>query len=287
MQLINAAYFEKCEGGTVQCTLCPHGCRIPEGKTGKCLVRKNLDGALYAEGYGRITSVALDPIEKKPLRLFCPGSHILSVGSYGCNFNCGFCQNFGISQEKSQFRYTSPEQLVALALKAKSDGNIGIAFTYNEPLTAYEFVCDCAKLAKSRGLKNVIVTNGYICKEPMVQLLPYIDAMNIDLKAFTNDYYRELCGGSLEPVKDTIRLCAKSCHVEVTTLVIPGLNDSTAEIDAAAGFLASISPEIALHLTRHHPDFHMTEPAPVSRERLFELAGIAKQHLNNVFCGNC
>lgn len=287
MQLYKARHYEKSENGAVKCTLCPNGCVIVDGETGKCLVRKNLNGELFAEGYGRITSIALDPIEKKPLRMFCPGSMILSVGSYGCSFNCSFCQNYRISQEKTVFKEVSPRQLVDIALDAKCEGNIGIAFTYNEPLTAFEYVYDCAKLARSSGLKTVLVTNGYITKEPMSELLPYIDAMNIDLKAFTNDYYRKLCGGSLEPVKETIALCAKSCHVEVTTLVIPGLNDSENEIGEISSFLASLSPDIPLHLSRHHPDFHMTEPAPITRERLFSLADIARHHLKNVFCGNC
>lgn len=284
---MKARYFETRDDGAVRCTLCPHGCVIQNGKTGRCLVRKNIDGQLFAEGYGRITSIALDPIEKKPLRLFYPGSFILSVGSYGCNFSCRFCQNYTISQQKRIYKDISPEQLVDIALDAKSEGNIGIAYTYNEPLTSYEFVYDCSKLAKSRGLKNVIVTNGYINKEPMSELLSYIDAMNIDLKAFTDGFYRNLCGGRLDPVKDTIALCAKACHVEVTTLVIPGYNDNDKEIEAIAEFLASLSSDIPLHLTRHHPDFQMPEPQPISRERLFALADVARKHLRHIFIGNC
>lgn len=287
MSLKKARYFETCDNGTVRCTLCPHGCLIQNGKIGRCLVRTNIDGKLYAEGYGRITSIALDPIEKKPLRLFYPGSSILSVGSYGCNFSCRFCQNYTISQQQRMYKDILPEQLVEMALNAKSEGNIGIAYTYNEPFTAYEFIFDCAKLAKSRGLKNVIVTNGYINKEPLSELLPYIDAMNIDLKAFTDDFYHKLCGGSLQPVKDTIALCSKVCHVEITTLVIPGFNDTDEEIEAIAEFLESLSSEIPLHLTRHHPDFRMSEPLPISRQRLFALADVAGKHLKHIFTGNC
>lgn len=286
MPLKKARYSETRDDGTVRCSLCPHRCLIQNGKTGRCLVRKNIDGELYAEGYGRITSIALDPIEKKPLRLFFPGSFILSVGSYGCNFSCSFCQNYTISQQKQMYKEISPQQLVEMALETKAEGNIGIAYTYNEPLTSYEFIFDCSKLAKSHRLKNVIVTNGYINKEPMLELLPYIDAMNIDLKAFTDSFYRKLCGGSIEPVKDTIALCSKACHVEVTTLVIPGFNDSNEEIEAIAEFLASLSSEIPLHLTRHHPDFQMQEPPPITRERLFALADVARKHLRHVFVGN-
>lgn len=282
-----AKYFEKLDGDAVRCTLCPHGCRILEGGTGRCGVRKNLAGTLFADGYGRLTSVALDPIEKKPLRLFHPGSRILSVGSYGCNFCCSFCQNYNISQEKPPYREIAPEKLVEIALEARREGNIGLAYTYNEPLTAFEFVLDCCRLAKEEGLLNVIVTNGFINKEPLEELLPFVDAMNIDLKAFTEDYYRRLCGGSLEPVKATIARSAADCHVEVTTLVIPGLNDSEEEIGAVAAFVASVSPEIALHLTRHHPDYKLTDPPSITRERLLSLAEIARRRLSNVFCGNC
>ena len=287
MQLHKAKYYEKRDDGTVMCGLCPHNCVIKDGGCGICRVRKNLAGELYACAYGEIASLALDPIEKKPLNLFFPGSLILSVGSYGCNFGCKFCQNYSISQQTPRCKQISPSQLVGLALETKSRGNIGIAYTYNEPLTSFEYVLDCSRLAKQNNLKNVAVTNGFINDEPMRELLPFIDAMNIDLKAFTDDFYRNLCGGSLEPVKNTILLCAKSCHVEVTTLVIPGYNDSEAEVEAIASFIASISPGIPLHLSRHHPDYKMPSPASIGRERLFELALIAKRHLKYVFCGNC
>lgn len=286
MALTTAKYYEKDSEKTVKCLLCPNECRIGEGKSGRCYARKNIGGELAAEGYGKITSIALDPIEKKPLAMFYPGSNILSIGFYGCNFTCRFCQNYHISQCEADYREFTPQQIVDLALDAKRAGNIGIAYTYNEPLTAFEFVYDCAKLAKEAGLKNIIVTNGYINREPMAELLPYIDAMNIDLKAFTDKFYRELCGGSVEPVKQTIALCAKSCHVEVTTLLIPGFNDSDEEIEAIASFLAHISSNIPLHLTRHHPDYKFQEQAPIRRERLFDLVDIARRYLKYVFAGN-
>jgi pyruvate formate lyase activating enzyme len=287
MELHKALYYDKRSDKTVVCGLCPHRCVIKDGGTGICRARKNLDGELYACGYGEITSIALDPIEKKPLNMFFPGSYILSVGGRGCNFTCKFCQNYLISQKSPQYKYISPQELVNLAIKTMSRGNIGIAYTYNEPLTSFEYLLDCSQLARKNGLKNVIVTNGFINEEPMRELLPFIDAMNIDLKAFNDNFYRNICGGSLEPVKNTISLCAKACHVEVTTLVIPGYNDSEAEIAAISSFIASISPEIPLHLTRHHPDYQMPSPAPIARQKLFELAQLAQKNLKYVFCGNC
>lgn len=283
---MSARYFEKAGDNVVKCLLCPTQCLIKPGGSGRCYARKNFGGELVAEGYGKITSIALDPIEKKPLAMFYPGSYILSVGFYGCNFNCKFCQNYDISQREAEFREFSPQDIVDMAARSKDMGNIGIAYTYNEPLTSFEFVYDCAVLAKKNGLKNVIVTNGYISREPMSELLPFVDAMNIDLKAFTDKFYRELCGGSVEPVKQTIALCAKSCHVEVTTLLIPGFNDSNEEIESIAKFLAFVSPDIPLHLTRHHPDYKMQGPAPIKRERIYELAELARRHLKNVFTGN-
>ncbi len=287
MELKRAKFYEKRDDGAVKCTLCPQGCVIGVGNRGMCLVRKNIGGELYAAGYGKICSLALDPIEKKPLKMFYPGNLILSAGSYGCNFKCRLCQNYSISQQEPPCRDFSPEQLVELALKTAEQGNIGIAYTYNEPLTGYEFVYDCASLAKKHGLKNVVVTNGFINKTPMEELLPFIDAMNIDLKAFTQGFYKDICYGSLKPVMETIALCQKCCHVEVTTLLIPEYNDSENEVMAIAQWLARISPEIPLHLTRHHPDYRMPEPPSIDRKRLYKLAGIAKNYLCNVYCGNC
>lgn len=281
-----AEYYENDDSGDIRCMLCPQNCKIARGKNGLCLVRKNVDGELIAASYGRICAIALDPIEKKPLKMFYPGSKILSVGSYGCNFKCKFCQNYEISQYEQPYRELTPEIMVDMAVKAKNQGNIGIAYTYNEPLTSYEFVLDCSILAHKNDLKNVIVTNGFINVEPMEKLLSNIDAMNIDLKAFTQKFYKEICNGSLEPVKKTIALCVRKCHVEVTTLLVPGLNDSEDEISLLAQWIAGISPEIPLHLTRHHPDYRMQEPKSIEPERVYKLADVARQHLKYVFCGN-
>lgn len=274
-------------GDKLKCRLCPHGCLLKPQQTGICLARKNSGEKIVSLNYGKITSLALDPIEKKPFKRFMPGSVILSAGSFGCNFKCEFCQNYEISQQEADFRILSPQQLADIALSMVKDGNIGIAFTYNEPLIWYEFVYDCSKINKEQGLKNVLVTNGYINKEPMEALLPFIDAMNIDLKSFEPKFYRDICKGSLAPVMSTIEMCAKSCHVEVTTLIIPGYNDSDEQIASLSEWLAALSPELPLHLTAYHPDYRMEIPPQTSRERLYELADVAKTSLHYVYCGNC
>jgi pyruvate formate lyase activating enzyme len=285
MALKQAKYYDKTDGETVVCRLCPHGCRLKPGQTGICLARQNVNGELYSLNYGRVTALALDPIEKKPLKRFHPGSAILSAGSFGCNFKCSFCQNWRISQSEQPGHDVTPGELVDAALKAVGAGNIGLAYTYNEPSIWYEFVYDCAVAAHEKGLKNVLVTNGYIRTEPMEALLPYVDAMNIDLKSMDPGFYRRQCKGELGPVLDTIRLCAQNCHAELTTLLIPGENDSKEEVRALSEWVASVSPKLPLHLTRYHPDYRMETPQ-MERERLFELADIARERLEYVYCGN-
>lgn len=272
----------------VICELCPHHCALEEGKTGLCRARKNVQGTIISESYGKVTSLALDPIEKKPLSRFCSGSMILSVGSFGCNLRCSFCQNSDIATADSsiQTQYIAPQTLVDKALELVPRGNIGIAYTYNEPLVGYEYVLDCAKLARENDLKNVVVTNGMICEDPLLELLPYIDAMNIDLKAFTENFYKTV-GGDLETVKNTIRLAAKVCHVEVTTLVIPGENDTVEEMDALSSWLASIDPSIALHISRFFPHWKMNDRGATPVKTVYTLAGVARKHLQYVYEGNC
>lgn len=291
-----AMFYRKGEGTTVHCELCPHRCILSDGASGRCHARTNRDGMLYARTYGIISALALDPIEKKPLAHFHPGTAILSAGSYGCNLSCLFCQNHEISQtgapaapaegDTGMVLELTPSELVQAALADVPRGNIGVAYTYNEPLVGFEFVLDTARLARSAGLLNVLVTNGYINPEPLEQLLPYIDAMNIDLKAFTDGFYQSLCGGTLAPVLAAIDASVPRCHVEVTTLIIPGHNSDPLEIDALSSALAAISADIPLHLNRHHPDWRMRGGSPVSREDLFALAEIARSHLRNVHCGN-
>lgn len=284
---MNAAYYHKAEDGCLRCELCPHDCLIAEGHSGLCGARTHKDGRLLAETYGCVSSFGLDPIEKKPLYHFFPGKLILSIGNYGCNLRCMFCQNHGISMtaRSENAEMLTPAQVAALADRMKPEGNIGVAYTYNEPLIGYEFVRDCAIAVHEKGLKNVLVTNGYLHAEPFLALLPYIDALNIDLKGFTEAFYRRVKGG-LEEVKRNIALAADHAHVEVTTLIIPGENDSEAEIEALSRFLAGINPEMPLHLTRFFPNHEMTDKPPTPKETIFRLKEVAEQYLKYVHPGN-
>ena len=228
------------------CDVCFRQCKIEEGQTGFCGARTCRDGQIVAENYGSLTSVALDPIEKKPLKMFHPGSMILSFGSYGCNLRCPFCQNSSISWSQKAFEYKDkadfyePQEIVETALELRPRGNIGLAFTYNEPLVGYEFVRDTAKLAREAGLQNVLVTNGTASQKVLDEILPYIDAMNIDLKAFTDDFYRNFIGGDFHMVKDFIATAAGVCHVELTTLIIPSENDSEQEMRKLSAWIAAL-----------------------------------------------
>jgi pyruvate formate lyase activating enzyme len=271
------------------CRLCPHHCTLDENEIGFCRARSNKGGNITAINYGLITSIALDPIEKKPLYRFFPGSHILSVGSFGCNLRCPFCQNYEISMagiEQTQTRTISPDELVSTALSLSPRGNIGIAYTYNEPLVGYEYVRDCAVAARQKGLKNVLVTNGCFCEEPLKELLPQIDALNIDLKAFTEKFYRKI-SGDLETVKCAIKLAVGYSHVEVTTLIIPGENDSEDEVRSLSQWLGSVRCDIPLHLTRFFPRFQMADRNPTEVARVYALAEIARESLQFVYVGNC
>ena len=275
--------------GAVNCVLCPHRCKIPGGSAGFCGVRRNIGGTLYAESYGKNSVIALDPIEKKPLYMFHPGKHVLSIGGYGCNLRCPFCQNSDISMEYEKTwqaaEILAPEDIAALAVGTLPRGNIGAAYTYNEPLIGYEFVRDCAGLVREAGLCNVLVTNGYVNPEPLEALLPLIGAMNIDLKGFTEGFYKRL-GGNLEAVKETIALARQHCHVEIAALIIPGENDSEDEIMGLARWVASLDPEIPLHLTRFFPRYQYAGRAATPRETVWRLRDAAGRYLKNVFAGN-
>ena len=280
-----------------ECSVCFRHCNIAEGQLGFCGGRTAKDGRVEAYNYGRITSLALDPIEKKPLARFFPGSMILSAGSFGCNLHCPFCQNYSISWSQQARKYAetaetlSPEELVELALSTRSRGNIGIAFTYNEPLIGYEFVRDTARLAKAEGLKNVIVTNGTAELAVLEELRPYIDAMNIDLKGFTDRYYSEVLGGDRKMVMEFIKAAAEFCHVELTTLIVPGENDSEDEMRALSGWVSRLkNPDgegIPLHVTRFFPRFHMQDRDATSARTVYRLAEIARESLEYVYTGNC
>jgi len=273
----------------VMCDICPHACVLEEGQAGFCRARVNRGGRIIAGNYGQITSMALDPIEKKPLSRFYPGSRILSVGSYGCNMRCPYCQNHEISMAdapRTGAVYVSPEALVQKALQLVQGGNIGIAFTYNEPLVGYEYVRDCAVMAKEQQLKTVLVTNGLVNEAPLLKLLPLVDAMNIDLKGFDADAYKAL-RGDLEATKRTIALSVPHCHVEVTTLVVPGRNDQPEEMDVLAAWLASVDADIPLHISRFFPRYHMTDADATKVQLVYSLANVARRHLRYVYEGNC
>lgn len=272
----------------ITCKICPHYCNLDENQVGLCRGRSNINGQITAINYGMVTSIALDHIEKKPLQRFHPGSKILSVGSFGCNLNCPFCQNHEISMSKKndiKAQYVTPEDLILLAKDLVVEGNIGIAYTYNEPLVGYEYVRDCAVLAKENGLKNVVVTNGCFLEEPMKELLPYIDALNIDLKGFKEEFYEKI-GGDFETVKNFIKFAALYSHVEVTTLIIPDENDSEEEIRNISLFLASINKDIPLHISRFFPTYKMSDKNATRVNDIYNLSKIAREELTYVYEGN-
>lgn len=295
--VISAANFPIRTGKAVNlpmktvCQVCMHHCSLSPGQTGLCGARKNENERIVCANYGRITSIALDPIEKKPLRKFHPGSLILSVGSYGCNLKCPFCQNHEISmaeETQADTVFLSPGQLADTALEwktRKGGGNIGVAFTYNEPLIGWEYVLDTARLVREYGMATVLVTNGTASPEILETLLPWIDAMNIDLKGFREAWYRKL-GGDLETVKSFITRAVRDCHVELTTLIVPGENDSPEEMAEGARWIASLGREIPLHITRFFPRYHMVDRNPTDIGHLYRLAETAGNYLSNVYVGN-
>ena len=271
------------------CNYCHHHCLLQEGKTGFCRVRTLQEGKNFCGNYGFITSLALDPIEKKPLNRFYPGTWILSMGSYGCNLRCPFCQNFSISQNgRDAFPpvIATPEQLAAKAAELKSRNNIGIAFTYNEPLLSWEFIRDTGRLVHENGQKNVVVTNGNFSVEIAENLAGIVDAYNIDLKGFTSEWYRKL-GGDLETVKAFITEAVKNAHVELTTLIVPGENDTPEEMESIARWIASLSPDIPLHVSKFFPRWNMVDRNETPAGRVYRLAEVAKNYLQFVYTGNC
>ena len=274
---------------TDPCKVCWRHCAPPEGRQGVCGGRMTVNGQVVSANYGRLTALALDPIEKKPLRRFHPGSMILSIGSYGCSLHCPFCQNHEISMPEGRIpiREVSPEQLADLAYRLREQGNIGVAYTYNEPLISYEYVRDCGKLIHEQGMYNVLVSNGMASLEVLGAISPFIDAMNIDLKSFQADWYREVLGGDLAMVKDFIREAVKTAHVELTTLIIPGVNDSEEEIRQMAGWIASLDPEIPYHLSRFFPAHKMKDRQPTPVRTVYHLAEVASEYLEHVYTGNC
>lgn len=278
-----AKYYHNLKDGQVKCDLCPHNCIINEDKKGMCQVRKNIDGELYSINYGKVSSLGVDPVEKKPLYHFYPGEGVLSLGSYGCNMSCVFCQNWQISQNEPQsLKEYSPEDIIEFA----QNKNLNLlAYTYSEPVVFYEYMLDTAKLASKNGIKNIMVSNGFIEDEPLQELLAYLDAANIDLKSFRDDFYKNHCQGGLEKVKNTIKNMADQIHLEVTTLIVTDLNDNLAELEELFKWLSSINNDIPLHLSRYHPAYKLDNP-PTDLNFMKDAYKLAKKYLNHVYLGN-
>ncbi len=288
--LHEAILYGKAPDGVVNCFLCSHRCRIAQGKRGFCRVRANRGGTLYSLVYGRVIAQHMDPIEKKPLYHFLPGTHSWSIATPGCNFRSPFCQNWQISQVDAapafeSLGYVEPEDVVREAVNGRAPT---ISYTYTEPTIYMEYALDCARLAQREGIRNVFVTNGYQSPEAVEAMTGLIDAANVDLKAFTDSFYRSQCQGRLQPVLDTIANMHKAgMHVEVTTLLVPGLNDAEQELRGAAEFIAGVSPEIPWHISRFHPDYLDQDRPPTPVESLLRAERIGKEAgLHYVYLGN-
>jgi pyruvate formate lyase activating enzyme len=273
--------------GKTECLLCPHYCKIAIGKTGICGVRKNTGSEIELQTYGVLSGYSLDPVEKKPLYHFFPGFNILSAGSYGCNMRCDFCQNYHISQNipERAIREISPEKLVEAA--KSSERNIGLAFTYNEPIIWFEFMKDTAIAAKEEGLFTVMVSNGFVNPDPLKEITGFIDGFNIDLKAFNTRFYRELTGSDIDPVKNSLKQIARSGrHLEITTLILPGQNDDEKEMKEETEWIANeLGKNVPLHLSRYFPVYKRDDPA-TPQKTIERLAQIASQNLDHVYIGN-
>lgn len=289
-----AKYYLKKEGGYVKCVLCPQGCDIPDGEAGKCLVRINKGGKLYAGSYGKYASICLDPIEKKPLFHFYPTYNILSIGGVGCNFSCKFCQNWELVEGVVPVRSITPEELVSLIVESKSSRNIGIAFTYNEPTIWFEFIIDTANLLKKSApdMKVVLVTNGYISVQPFEELSDFVDAMNIDLKFAKEELYKEVSDAHLKPVLTSIRRSFEKFKkngkpfIELTYLIIPGVNDKEEDFKQVVDFISEIDNRIPLHISRFFPHFLMRDKPPTPLDVLKKAYDIARAKLKFVYVGN-
>jgi pyruvate formate lyase activating enzyme len=286
-----AFLYEKLDNKVVHCRLCAHQCRIRDGAYGVCGVRQNRDGVLYSLVYGKPVACNVDPIEKKPLYHFLPGSFSLSIATPGCNFRCGFCQNWEISQSRKEevsrqdVRGCTPEAIVEAAVK----NNCGsISYTYTEPTVYFEYAYETARLAKKKGLYNIFVTNGYMSGEALEVIRPFLDAVNVDLKFFRDDSYRKVCGGSLQPVLDSIALMKKmGMWVEVTTLVVPGQNDSAGELRDIARFIAGVDRDIPWHISRFYPNYQLMDAEPTSELMLKKARELGvSAGLNFIYAGN-
>ena len=289
---MEALLYEKLEDRKVRCALCSHRCEIAEGRRGICRVRENQGGALQSLVYGRLIARHVDPIEKKPLYHFLPGSLSYSIATVGCNFRCRFCQNADIAQLPSDRGgaiigdAATPGEVVAAAARA---GCRSLSYTYTEPTIFFEFALETARRAHAEGLRNVFVTNGYMTAEALDMIAPVLDAANVDLKAFTRKFYKEVCGAKLEPVQETLRsMKAMGVFVEVTTLIVPGLNDDPDELKALAGFLAhDLGPDTPWHISRFHPTYRLTDRPPTPVKTLRDAREIGRAAgLKYVYTGN-
>lgn len=287
---MEALYYSKIDNHKIKCELCPHNCILKNNQFGICKVRINKNGKLISQNYGIVSSIGFDPIEKKPLYHFYPGSQILSIGSLGCNLQCDFCQNWQISQtsvedSKRGNQIFRSDKIIDLALSKEK--NVGIAYTYNEPTVFFEFMLEVAKKAKHNELKNVMVTNGFINQEPLNELNKYVDAYSVDLKAFNNKFFVKYTKSQLEPVKETLKNIVKAGkHLEITNLVIPGLNDSPEEFELLIKWInENLGKDIVLHISKYYPTYKL-KIEPTSIETMLELNNIANKYLDHVFLGN-
>ena len=281
-------FYEKLDKDLLRCFLCKHFCRIKDGEFGFCGVRQNIGGTLFTHSYGRVVAAHVDPVEKKPLYHFLPGSLSFSIAAAGCNFRCGFCQNWQISQapdKSEQGRIVPPDEIVKAALDNKC---CSISYTYTEPTIFFEYAFDIAKLAKAKGLRSIFVTNGYMAEEPLKMIRPYLDAANVDLKFFKEASYRKICKAGLKPVLDSIRLMHElGVWVEITTLVIPGENDSDEELKDIAGFIAGIDKNIPWHVSRFYPDYKFADHKLTPESTLEKAQKIGESAgLNFIYVGN-
>lgn len=278
-----AEYYEKMDHSAVRCCLCPHRCVIHEGETGRCHVRENQKGQLVALTYGCVSAYGVDPIEKKPLYHFYPGKKIASFGSYGCNFNCLFCQNHQISQQVGVSVQTTVQSLIKKSMEDSE--SIGIAATYNEPTIQFEFLMDLFELNRKCKRKNVMITNGFIEKAPLSELAMVVDAFNVDLKGFSESFYRDVCDGRLKPVMETIEYLYDRAHLELTLLLVPGLNDDPEQLKKMFKAIGDISPDIPLHISRYFPNYQLYLPA-TDLDRLHQTVLLAQERLSFVYMGN-
>ena len=278
---VEAKHWEKINEH-IQCHICPHECKIMPGKSGQCRARKHDNGALWAINYGETTSIALDPIEKKPLYHFYPGSQIVSIACNSCNMRCPFCQNWEISKEEAKTQFISPEILVKIY---QEHASLGIAYTYTEPLMWYEYILDAGELIHKAGGKNVLVSNGLINEDPFTDILPLIDAINIDLKTMNADIYKRTLKGNLDTVKRTIEIAHEHCHVEITNLLVTGLNDKKRDIDALVDYIAGIDVHIPVHFSRYYPNYRYDKP-PTPEKKLYYAFERAREKLKYVYLGN-